>query len=428
MFGYGPSSSDAGGPPPLPAQPQSSLSFTQGFLLGQLSIVLLIGAFIKYFIFDPPTPPPSSSSTPLTSTSPLLSPHHNKRRPSTANTNTRSPIPTILTKTYYNPLTHAPESLDWFNVLTAQAISQLRLEALSSGDDSLLPRLSGALNGPQRPDYVGPIKVSDVSLGDEFPIFSNCRIVPSSAHGSDGLGGDAGKLEARMDVDLTDALTLGVETSLLLNYPRARAAVLPVALAVSVVRFSGTLCVSFVPSPSPPPSPSNPTRNPPAPPSTATETAPRHPSTSLTFSFTPGYTLELTTHSLIGSRSRLQDVPKIAQLVEARVRAWFEDRCVAPRQQVVGIPNLWPRSARTRGGEELVLDKERPTSRGVDVADRDLGPSAGLERRLDAVAGRAGLGEWTAGPARSEGEGLRWRGGLDGLESGTGGLSGLAVS
>ena len=50
--------------------------------------------------------------------------------------------------------------------------------------------------------------------------------------------------------------------------------------------------------------------------------------------------LDLSVRSLIGSRSRLQDVPKIAQLVEARVQAWFEERVVEPRVQVVGLPGL----------------------------------------------------------------------------------------
>ena len=48
-------------------------------------------------------------------------------------------------------------------------------------------------------------------------------------------------------------------TTLVLNYPKPLVAVLPVALAVSIVRFSGTLSVSFIPSsPSTPSNPSNP--------------------------------------------------------------------------------------------------------------------------------------------------------------------------
>jgi maintenance of morphology protein 1 len=38
-----------------------------------------------------------------------------------------------------------------------------------------------------------------------------------------------------LDVDLNDVITLGVETKLVLNYPKPVVAVLPVALAVSLV-------------------------------------------------------------------------------------------------------------------------------------------------------------------------------------------------
>jgi len=84
------------------------------------------------------------------------------------------------------------------------------------------------------------------------------------------------------------------------------------------------------------------------------------PPTTLTFSFLPDYRLELSTHSLLGSRSRLQDVPKISQLVEARLHDWFDERCVEPRFQQVVLPSLWPRRKNTRGGD-------------VDVEGRDGG-------------------------------------------------------
>ncbi len=72
----------------------------------------------------------------------------------------------------------------------------------------------------------------------------------------------------------------------------------------------------------------------------------------LEFSFLPDYDLELSTRSLVGSRSRLQDVPKIAQLVEARLHAWFDERCVEPRVQQIVLPSFWPRKKTTRGGGE----------------------------------------------------------------------------
>lgn len=126
----------------------------------------------------------------------------------------------------------------------AQTLAQLRNEALH--DDVMLKSLSAALNGSAKPDFLGSIAVTEMSLGDEFPIFSNCRIIPVDEAGNEVKSvGEGTRLLARLDVDLSDAITLGIETKLVLNYPLPTVAVLPVALAVSVVRFSGT--VSFLP-------------------------------------------------------------------------------------------------------------------------------------------------------------------------------------
>ena len=253
---------------------------------------------------------------------------------------------------------HQPESVDWFNVLIAQTIAQLRNDA--HHDNAILTSLTNLLNSERKPDFLDEIKITEINLGEEFPIFSNCRVIPvdadsipigdSQPSSTAGRAGDASgsRLQARMDVDLSDAITLGIETKLVLNYPKPMVAVMPVALGVSVVRFSGTLSISFIPSPSASsaassyslPLPSEKSNSPlPAPP------------TSLTFSFLPDYRLELSIHSLLGSRSRLQDVPKIAQLVEARLHAWFDERCVEPRFQQVVLPSLWPRRSTTRGGD-----------------------------------------------------------------------------
>lgn len=131
-------------------------------------------------------------------------------------------------------------------MLIAQTIAQLRADARQ--DDAVLTSLTNILNGPTRPDWLGEIRVTEIELGDEFPIFSNCRVIPVEDGGL-GLGSpnksesssNEGRLQARMDVDLSDVITLGIETTLMLNWPRPKVAVLPVALAVSVVRFSGTV-------------------------------------------------------------------------------------------------------------------------------------------------------------------------------------------
>ncbi|KAF2755890.1 hypothetical protein EJ05DRAFT_477954 [Pseudovirgaria hyperparasitica] len=416
-----------------PPQTQaSSLSFTQGFLVGQLSIVALIIFFIKFFIFGE-LPPADERAFHLSSLRRQRTLAHQRtasvslrRKASSVLRNPPAPLTaaSILAKTYYNVHGHQPESLDWFNVLIAQTLAQLRADARQ--DDAVVTSLTKVMNGPGKPDFVGDIKITEIALGDEFPIFSNCRVIPVEEGGLgsslDGAGGEGGRLQARMDVDLSDVITLGVETTLRLNYPKPLVAVLPVALAVSVVRFSGTLALSFIPSsPAPesdlPYTPTNSAHPPHKPTSqtpyqTQSDPNSARPPTTLAFTFLDDYRLDLSVRSLVGSRSRLQDVPKIAQLVESRIHAWFDERVVEPRFQQIILPNLWPRKKNTRGGaddDELAVEDDldelgTPLGKGTPRTRGRRRSSAALRRR-----GTAESGAQTGFAERMEAEGQRLR-------------------
>ncbi|KAI5249319.1 hypothetical protein E4T47_03949 [Aureobasidium subglaciale] len=370
------------------AQSGSSTSFAQGFVLGQLTLALILIFLIKFFIFgEPPTADSRAATRAALRRQRTLSHASSLRRRSFSDLRLRKrssaavlaprnissggavlTTDKILEKTYYNVDGHQPESLDWFNVLIAQTISQLRADALEG--DAVLTSLTNALNGGQRPQFIDEIKVTEISLGEEFPIFSNCRVIPVDENGQPvkpvagkkGTKGGLGesRLQARMDVDLSDVVTLGIETKLVLNYPKPFSAVLPVALAVSVVRFSGTLSLSFTPSQQPDDSANN-----------DSESSSGNPSsspTTLTFTFLDDYRLDLSVHSLIGSRARLQDVPKIAQLVEQRIHAWFDERCVEPRFQQIVLPSLWPRKKNVRGGTDDVPEEAILSDAEMDAA------------------------------------------------------------
>ncbi|KAI0181062.1 hypothetical protein GGR52DRAFT_522723 [Hypoxylon sp. FL1284] len=414
-----------------PMKPEPTLSFTQGLIVGQISVVLLIAAFIKFFIFgEAPSPEITATIRAAERRSRTLSHRHSllNLRSSTPNPADRQQQPTlskkkssilrspptltigsILNKTYYNVDSHQPESLDWFNVLIAQTIAQFRSDAQQ--DDAILTSLTKALNGTSRPDFLDEIKVTELTLGEDFPIFSNCRIIPVD---EDGLSLDAGpgggdkkrfdanslrakqegsRLQARMDVDLSDMITLALETKMLLNYPRRLTAVLPVALAVSVVRFSGTLSISFIPS-------------------SQSQASP----TTMTFSFLDDYRLDFSVRSLVGSRSRLQDVPKIAQLVESRLHRWFDDRAVEPRFQEIALPSFWPRKKNTRGGGggSSGADDHPPFDGASSSASGSAGKGKGREmaRELKLDEARRDLRAEAAASARRElspPENLRYR-------------------
>ncbi|RMY81433.1 hypothetical protein D0864_08306 [Hortaea werneckii] len=411
-------------PYPYPYSPSSSSSssgFATGFLLGQLTLALILFFFIKFFIFgDAPSPDElhlqrsaarrqrtlshANSLQQATTSTSIATPSRQRAlssalrpRPSSAVLKPRSEggptVQKLLEKTYYNVHGHQPESLDWFNVLIAQTVAQLRADAQE--DAAVLTSLTALLNGPSKPDFLDEIRVTEISLGDEFPIFSNCRVIPVDEHGTPikALSGNRGeRLQARMDVDLSDVVTLGIETKLVLNYPKPFVAVLPVALAVSVVRFSGTLSLSFSPSSQPNPYPSANDSEARTPGPARNEGHPLNPTgsspTTLTFTFLDDYRLDLSVHSLIGSRSRLQDVPKIAQLVEARIHQWFDDRCVEPRFQQIVLPSLWPRKKNTRGGRGGGDAGDGGPEDGEDEGDRDEAPSP-TERAMSSVAAAA---------------------------------------
>lgn len=329
----------------------SSWSFAQGLIIGQLSVIIVLIFFIKFFVFSEGSskndasdasnsssnsstfkPPPLISST----TSQLLSSIIKRGGKDGSDfiddvDNERSrQINSILEKTYYNVDTHSPESLDWFNVLIAQTIQQFREEALQK--DNIIHSLNDFIQrkSTELPHYLSSIKVTELDIGDDFPIFSNCRIQYSP-------NSNKKRLEAKIDIDLSDRLALGIETKLLMNYPKPFTAALPVQLTVSIVRFQACLTVSlttdeeFVPTSA-----------------TGYDAIDNEKGYFLMFSFSPEYRMEFDIKSLIGARSKLENIPKISSLIEYQIKKWFVERCVEPRFQFIKLPSIWPRSKNTR--------------------------------------------------------------------------------
>lgn len=348
-------------------------SFTQGFIIGQISIIILFLLFLKYFIFaddtnetrrNPPVARSLNSDTASTdvkmkkiteqltnsviSFSTILKRGGEEVKTLTIdngmlkNSNNSenekmSQIDLVLEKTSYNVKEHEPESLDWFNVLVAQIIEQFREEAVNK--NNIINSLNKFLdtNSINLPDYLDTIKINELDIGDNYPIFSNCRIE-----------NEKGKLEAKINIDLCDRIALGTETQLLLNYPKPRFAALPIKLTVAIVKFKGLLTVSFTKT-------SEFVKNDQCNDIESTEKneddddeEAKDNDYHLIFSFSPQYTMEFETSSLIGSKSKLENIPKIASMVEYQIKKWFVERCVEPRFQFVKLPNIWPRSKNVR--------------------------------------------------------------------------------
>ncbi|KAG0178334.1 ERMES complex subunit mmm1 [Apophysomyces sp. BC1034] len=257
--------------------------------------------------------------------------HLSSAPPSRANAAVASQLPAayIASKTYYDVVHHPPESTDWLNVLIAQAIMQYRDDAQIN--NRLILAVDEALNDGVRPNFLGPIHVTELNLGEEFPIFSSARIRPSD---------DIGSMRAEIDFEYNDQITLGIETQVILNWPRQAFAALPVSLVLSVVRFSGTLI------------------NPPE-----TTTKPEKPlERYIAISSYSDFVLDMNVRSLIGSRTKLEDIPKLTDLITTKLRNIYIDKLVYPTFVKVKVPNMWEqRDKRTQERLEA-LTKEGDAS------------------------------------------------------------------
>ncbi|EEB09187.2 Mdm10/Mdm12/Mmm1 complex subunit Mmm1 [Schizosaccharomyces japonicus yFS275] len=280
------------------------LTFTQGFFIGQLSVIVIVYIFLRFFLFCT-----KEELKNVQEESYPLSPSNEK---STTEFNDATHKVTPSLSEIYDVKTHEEESLDWFNVLVAQALSQIRQDAVS--DDAALKKLQTLFNGKRKPSFLGPIHIKSISLGQRYPVFSNCRI---QAQPDDTNG-----LRATMDLSLEDDIHFVVNTSAVLNVPRPAFAMLPVSLSVRIVHIRGKLSIYF---------------------SQSSKSAKR---AYLNFTFDPDFDMGIEIQSLVGSRSKLQDIPKIAHIIETRIRKWFITRCVSPQFQQISIPNIWPSSAR----------------------------------------------------------------------------------
>ncbi|CAO3607190.1 unnamed protein product [Mucor hiemalis] len=274
----------------------------KGFVLGQLFVIVIVILVLKYLFTEDVKRvnkryiPSRLSSTP----------------PSRINAAIPLPNDHITSKTYYDMIHHPSESTDWLNVLLAQAILQYREDAKIN--DRLVLAVDDILNGGVKPNFLGPIHVTELNLGEEFPIFSNARIRRSD---------EIGSMRAEIDFEYNDQVTLGVETQVILNWPKPAFAALPVSLVLSVVRFSGTLTIELI---SPP----------------ATSTQPEIPlERYIAISSHSDFVLDLKVQSLIGSRTKLEDIPKLRDLIQTKLRNVYIDKLVYPTFVKIKVPNMW---------------------------------------------------------------------------------------
>lgn len=94
----------------------------------------------------------------------------------------------ILHSVAYDLPTHAPETLDWLNVLLAQTLGAYRAlvegsTAGGGGARGLMEEVLSRASSDEGMLGMDMIEVGNVALGEGFPVLSNARVRPSGEGG-----------------------------------------------------------------------------------------------------------------------------------------------------------------------------------------------------------------------------------------------------
>ncbi|KAF5337107.1 hypothetical protein D9611_003323 [Ephemerocybe angulata] len=249
-------------------------TFTQGLILGQLSVLILLGTILRYLFFD-------NSENPFETTS--YHPQFDRN--------------SILRKqnveSQPNLDSEEPESMEWFNILLRQIVDVYRSKLRDDlpgieGDEVARQRIEDFANKIRPAGFLDQIKIHSVDLGVSAPTLFNARI-------RQGEPTDPPlPQETEFDAVYQDTLSISLSTSYLFNYPTSSFARMPISLTISLSQFKSSMCIT-----------------PPA----AGSAAP-----VLTLNISPNFVLDLTTTSLMGSRAKLANVPKLHELIQHQVR------------------------------------------------------------------------------------------------------------
>ncbi|KAJ1977522.1 ERMES complex subunit mmm1 [Dimargaris verticillata] len=332
----------------------ASFQFAQGFVLGQVFVLVILFAIIRYVLFDDGQ---SNSTASVTSTGPdarlgrplrtfslrqslsWLDAYRDRFTTASSNPSFReaSRAQSSSDSTRAHPLasqtitsipcndslaTVAPldvkqlfaqigcdyneatvESCQWVNLLIAYVLTKYR--ANLDLQRQWQQRLMRWINDPSvRPSFLADVVLTTLDLGTQLPTLHQVKVVPSLTFNS---------TQWHFAVSHRDILTLGIDTKIVVNWPKPSLAALPVSLLVSVVQFTGTITVELLQ---------------------------HHATPSVAIAVLPDYTLELGVQSLLGHRAKVPNLPKVRELIISRIQAAFRRHVVAPAFQVVDLPTF----------------------------------------------------------------------------------------
>ncbi|KAJ3143208.1 ERMES complex subunit mmm1 [Physocladia obscura] len=223
----------------------------------------------------------------------------------------------VLAKTMYSVTSHPPESCDWINVILAQIVARYRSDPAISA--ALVDWIHHSLNASidqLSPQFMGPISITDFSLGDDYLKFKTARMKYAEQ--------SSNNLRAEIAFEFNNQITLGIDTQIIINWPKPAIASLPISLVFSVVKFTGTLAVEFVTHPD--------------------HDVQHDPETFFAVSILDdeNFSLDFDVRSLLGHRTKVKDLPKLTAMITAQLRSNFVEAILWPSFKKIPIPVRFP--------------------------------------------------------------------------------------
>ncbi|EPT04231.1 hypothetical protein FOMPIDRAFT_1021931 [Fomitopsis schrenkii] len=264
-------------------------TFTQGLILGQFSILFLLVLILKYLFFDTVADRAYRTS----SYQPKVDRDEEEDFAIFAER-----LAAGLDKGG-KAEAGGSESADWLNGVLRQVVDSYRVRLRdgrsgAAGDEVARKRVEDFANTVRPPGFLDPIQVHSVDLGISAPRLSRARQKPTIQNADPAI---------ELDMDYVDTVSISLSTSVLFNYPFSSFARLPVSLTISLSLFSATIRLT-------PPHPHSP-----------------HPTLTVALpSPDTDFTLNLQIKSLMGSRAKLADVPKLHELITNQIRRVLIDR------------------------------------------------------------------------------------------------------
>ncbi|ORX82949.1 hypothetical protein BCR32DRAFT_278501 [Anaeromyces robustus] len=270
----------------------ASKEFLKGLLFGQLLIFTLLVTLVRIFILR------GSSSTKK-----AIKEKKRFEIKSESKKNLNSIHDTVLNKLEYNLYTHPSESCDWINVLIAIFIESYRRD--NTFKQNVVNKINNILSDTQaKYSFIAPIILTDFALGDEYPQISKAKISQGDHHG----------MTTEFHIDYNDCLILGVDTNLMINWPRPCIAALPVSLSISLLHFSGKIMIEYI---------------------TPIDSNNKY----ILISLSDDYQLELDVKTLLGHRTKIKDPEKLSNIVIGVINNFLRKEFVYPNYKRFDIPN-----------------------------------------------------------------------------------------